>query len=319
MATYIKRKTGILCQIRRKGHASISRTFDSKAEAERWALTIESKMGRGVYEDTREAFNTTLSDCLDRYQVEVSALKKSAETEKYTIQLWQQSTLASKPIGTVTSSDIAKWRNNRLKEVSGSTVRINLALLSHLYTIAFKEWGIPVNNPVAAIKIPPPGRARDRRLLPGEEKLLFDKLNPEMRVMVTLAIETAMRRSELAGLRREWIKGKVVTLPDTKNGTQRKVPLSTKALAVLSLLPSRIDGMVFSMSAKTVTYRFDRACEAAGITGLHFHDLRHEATSRLFERGLSVMEVQQITGHKTLQMLSRYTHINVDTLADKLG
>ena len=71
MATYIKRKTGWLAQIRRKGHDTICRTFDTKAEAERWAIGVESKMGDGRYEDTREALTTTLSECLSRYESEV--------------------------------------------------------------------------------------------------------------------------------------------------------------------------------------------------------------------------------------------------------
>ena len=137
MATYIKRKTGWLAQIRRKGHDTICRTFDTKAEAERWAIGVESKMGEGRYEDTREALTTTLSECLTRYETEVTVSKKGAEQERYRIALWLRDDLANKPIGAIRSAEIAKWRDARIASgTSSGTVRLDLALLSNLYTIA---------------------------------------------------------------------------------------------------------------------------------------------------------------------------------------
>ena len=114
-------------------------------------------------------------------------------------------------------------------------------------------------------------------------------------------------------------KAKVLLIPETKNGTPREVPLSTTALAVLDALPRRIDGQVWGMRADSISQAFERVCEAAGIEGLTFHDLRHEATSRLFEKGLNPMQVAAITGHKTLQMLKRYTHLRAEDLVGMLG
>jgi integrase len=111
----------------------------------------------------------------------------------------------------------------------------------------------------------------------------------------------------------------VLLIPETKTGTPRRVPLSTAALGVLDSLPRRIDGRVWGMRPDSISQAFERVCKAAGIEGLTFHDLRHEATSRLFEKGLNPMEVAAITGHKTLQMLKRYTHLRAEDLVGKLG
>ncbi len=120
------------------------------------------------------------------------------------------------------------------------------------------------------------------------------------------------------------LKHRVAHLPLTKNGEARSVPLSSKARAVLAALkPPDVDaptGPVFAgLTGEAVKRAFIRACDRAGLDDFHFHDLRHEATSRLFEKGLNPMEVASITGHKTLQMLKRYTHLNARDLAAKLG
>ena len=189
MARFLKRGESWYCQIRRKGHASIARTFDTKADAERWALSIESKIGIGEYTDTREAFNTSLRECLERYQREITPQKKGAAQENYRINLWLRDPLAERSIGSIKSADIAKWRDQRIASgVSSGTVRLDLALLSNMYTIAIKEWGIPLVHVVKNIRTPKSGRARDRVMSPLEEKLILAECSPEMRVIVILAL-----------------------------------------------------------------------------------------------------------------------------------
>ena len=113
---------------------------------------------------------------------------------------------------------------------------------------------------------------------------------------------------------------RIAHLPDTKNGEARTVPLSSTSVGVLRALPRSLHGEVFpGLTAEAVKRAFARATRRAGIEGLHFHDLRHEATTRLFERGLNIMEVATITGHKDLRMLRRYTHLKAEDLAKKLG
>ena len=105
----------------------------------------------------------------------------------------------------------------------------------------------------------------------------------------------------------------------TKNGSSRNVPLSLDAISILNDLARSFDGRVFPISNTSLRGLWNRACRRAGITDLHFHDLRHEATSRFFEKGLNVMEVSAITGHKDLRMLKRYTHLRAEDLVGRLG
>lgn len=320
MATYTQRKSGWYVQVRRKGHKTIGRTFNTKGEGERWALTVESSMGIGIYVDNRETLSTTLYECLARYATEIVPLKKGAKRDLCRIKFWQREPLALKSIGTVKQADVALWRDARIASgLSGSTVTKDLALLSHVFTIAIKEWGFPLTNPVTMIRKPKADAGRNRRFEHGEEEKIIQGCNPELRAFVIIAVETAMRRGEIHGLKRNYIKGRVAHLPDTKNGSARSVPLSTKALEALASLPLRMDGSLWEFNADAYTRGFERVCKQAGIADFRLHDLRHEATSRLFEKGLDVMQVKSITGHKSLQMLSRYTHLKADELARLLG
>ena len=131
-----------------------------------------------------------------------------------------------------------------------------------------------------------------------------------------------MRRSEIANLLWENVdlKGKTAYLERTKNMSERTVPLSPAALGILKSIPRNISGSVFGMSANAITIAMKRARKKAKLENLTFHDLRHEATSRLFENTpLDVMEIAEITGHKNLQMLKRYTHLRAERLAEKLA
>jgi len=195
-----------------------------------------------------------------------------------------------------------------------------------VYGSAMRDWGMEgLDNPVAKVRKPSMGRPRDRRLEPGEEERLLDACRQygdgQIFAAVVLALETGMRRGEIASL--EWkhvdFRRRTVHLPETKIGEPRTVPLSSRALVVLRQLPRRIDGQVFGLRSDAIGLAFRRVCDRAGIKGLRFHDLRHEATSRFFEKGLNPMQVAAITGHKTLQMLKRYTHLKAEDLAELLG
>ena len=324
MAYYEKRGNAWRAQIRRKGHPTLSATFDTKAEAQRWAAEIEGDMSRSRFVDNREAQRTTLDEALKRYQCEVSDNKKGADQEATRIKRWRSLPLAGKSLAEVTSSDMADYRDERLKAgASSATVRLDLAIISHLFTVAAKEWRMEgLVNPCQNLRMPKGSKPRERRPTTVELKKVYAaaaEMHPELPVIIELAADTAMRRSELLLLRREQIRDKVAVLEDTKNGERRMVPLSSRARELFKSLPARIDGKVFSIAPNTVSNYFPKACAAAGVSGLTFHDLRHEATSRLFERGFSMMEVAAITGHKTLAMLKRYTHLSPTALADKLG
>lgn len=323
MATYVKRGNSWQAQIRRKGHATVTATFDTKGEATKWAAGIEGDMARSKYVDNSKADQTTLATALEKYQ-KISDGKKGAKQEAVRIKRWLKHPLAEKYLSAITSSDMAEFRDERLdQDVATNTVRLELAIISHLFTVASKEWHMSgLQNPCTNIRLPKGSKERDRRPTTNELKKVCEAAKAiqfEMPVIIELAADTAMRRTELVMLRREQIRGRVAYLEDTKNGDRRAVPLSTRALELLKQLPTRIDGRVFSLSPQSVSNYFPRACKVAEVKDLHYHDLRHEATSRLFERGLGLMEVAAITGHKTLSMLKRYTHLCPESLADKLG
>lgn len=329
MATVRKLASGKWnAQVRRKGHSPISKSFINQKDAIQWVRLIESDMDKGVFLDRSEAETTTLADALERYQKEVTPHKKGADRESDRLSVWLLNPLAKRSLSSLKAKDFAQYRDVRLKEVSSNTVRLELAIVSHLFTIALKEWGIPVLNPLSGIRKPKPSNSRTRRLEGDEEDRLLKACKGSRNVLlyslVVVAIETGMRLSEL--FRMTWqdvdLIKRLVYLSDTKNGDSRAIPLSLRAVDTLTKIPRNISNSrvfyVWPMKPDAISGAWKPALERAGITGLHFHDLRHEAASRLFEKGLNVMEVASITGHKTLQMLKRYTHLRAESLLVKL-
>lgn len=310
-------------RVRRKGYPDTTATFNSREDAEAWARAAESDMDRGVYVSMREAERTTLREAFERYLHEITPGKKGARGEKQRIQQWLRHPLADRSLASIRGVDLATYRDERLKKVSASTVRNELVPLSHLYTVARKDWGMEgLINPVGNIRRPQLPRGRDRRLAPGEERALLDHASYPVREAIILAIETAMRAGEIRSLRWEHVDmhSRIAVLVDTKNGDQRRVPLSTRVIETLRSMPRALTGQVFPWpSSSAMSHGFRLVVAHAGIENLRFHDLRHEATSRLFERGLGIAEVSAITGHKTMAMLSRYTHLRAEDLVAKLG
>ncbi|HCO3851590.1 TPA: site-specific integrase, partial [Escherichia coli] len=186
------------------------------------------------------------------------------------------------------------------------------------------EWGTCRMNPVELVRKPKISNGRDRRLASGEERRLsryFRDKNQQLYVIFHLALETAMRQGEILTLRWEHLdlQHGVAHLPETKNGLPRDVPLSRKARNYLQILPQQINGNVFSYTSSGFKSAWRTALLDLKIENLHFHDLRHEAISRFFELGtLNVMEVAAISGHRSLNMLKRYTHLRAYQLVSKL-
>ncbi|RJL51873.1 site-specific integrase, partial [Pectobacterium carotovorum] len=204
---------------------------------------------------------------------------------------------------------------------------LELALLSALYNLAKVEWGTCTSNPVEHVRKPAVSSGRVRRLTSQEERGLtryFRGKKPELLAIFRLAIETAMRQGEILSLQWENIDLRlgIAHLPLTKNGSARDVPLSSKARLVLKEIGElgRDDtGSVFTYTSSGFKSAWRIALQSLSINDLHFHDLRHEAISRLFELGtLNVMEVAAISGHKSMNMLKRYTHLRATHLVSKL-
>lgn len=328
MATIRKLRGRWQAQVRRRGLAPRAKSFDMKADAQRWAQDLEAEVNRsGWVADTRLAEKTTLRELLTRYCAEVTPGKRGAVSEASRINSILRCPIAHRTLARLTSSDVATYRDERLKCVAPATVVRELNTISHAIDIATREWDLWLRrNPVKLVRRPPVPRGRKRRLKEGEEQRLLVACDlgrtPLLKPLIILAIETAMRRGELLGLSWEHVDLKlcVAHLPLTKNGDGRDVPLSRRAIQTLQQL--RIDGVkherVFPMTGNAVRLAFEHLRVRAGLSDFHFHDFRHEAISRLFEKGLSIVEVASISGHREFKMLQIYTHLRAADLVARL-
>lgn len=311
-------------QIRKRGYPTQTKTFTKEADAKKWATIIESEMERGVFVSRTEAEATLVKDVLQRFATEILPMKRSEQSDKSRIKTLIE-VFGDYRLASLNSTQVAKFRDQRLKVVGPQSVIHEINLLNRVLKTATMDWGIalPGGLPTAQVRKPVKPRGRDRRVTEEEiVKILEITGSAELRTIVTLAVETGMRRSELASLAWEEIdlEKQTAHLPKTKTDVPRTVPLSQAAIKALKAFGIKKEGRVFQLRPESMSQAFERACEAhrANISEIRFHDLRHEATSRLFEKGLNVMEVATITGHKTLDMLKRYTHLRAEDLAKKL-
>jgi integrase len=311
----------------KRGAILAEKTFLNKRDAERWARLTEAEIERGEYQapasKSAGRLPETLNDILTRYDLEVTPQHRSATT-RFNIGILQR-TLGNTPLNTLNAQVIAKWRDERLKTVKPPTVARGLNTLSAILNHARKEWCYTITNPILDIKRPSQGQPRTRRLEVGEEARLLEALETRYGRVARFALATGMRRGEILSLtwrNVDWT-GRVALLPLTKNGEARRVPLSSAAIQVLEEVRiepvQSIKGVVFEMNPIALDKAWRKACKQATVVDLHFHDLRHEAISRFFELGLNPMEVASISGHKTLVMLKRYTHLRAEDLARRLG
>jgi integrase len=266
-----------------------------------------------------------LANLLKRYRDTVTPTKRGAGSEQYRIGTLLAHGLAQVALNRLSPAAIAQYRDDRLKIVQSGSVRRELAILQHCLELAKKEWGIPLTtNPVQQITLPETAKARDRRLEGNEGECLITALSATslwyLRPLITLAIETGMRRGELLSIR--WkdvdLTARTIRILKTKNGHPRTIPLTPKAVEILASM-ERTDERVFPVTPNAVRLAWERLRRRAGLKDLRLHDLRHEAVSRFFEYGLTVPEVALISGHRDPRMLSRYTHLRPEKVAEKLA
>lgn len=319
-------------QVRRKGYPPQSKTFNTRSDADLWAATTESEMGRGVFIDRSDAERNTVAEIIDRFTTEFAPHHYKMRVDKKEAWRYQcehlKNILGKFSLAALDQKLVAQYRDNRLGAVGDSTVRKELFMLSKILKFAEIECAItlPRGNPVEKIRKPSESKSRDRRLNEDEWNNLAMECqksrNTYLWSAVQLAVETGMRQGELLSLQWKMIdkKRSIAFLKDTKNGEARTVPLSPTALTVLDALPVSIGGKVIPLQRMTLFHVFQAACARAGIDDFTWHDLRHEALSRLAERGdMTVLELAAVSGHKTLQMLKRYTHLQAEKLAAKLA
>lgn len=310
-----------------QGH-KLDKTLDSLAEARVYRDSHRLSQSLDVHETAviesrikKQAIKSlTVGDALDRYLQEITPEKKGAAAEEFRIGKAKRTLLAKKPLHGVTPEDVLTY----LEEIGGSenNQRKYASIISHLYRVAIRKWRLPVTNPVTGqIDLPSNGKPRERRLQRGEYLALTKALTGEAQAFFIIAVETAMRRSEIFNLRWENINKKACSavLRDTKNGETRTTLFSSVAMQALQKLGWKSKGDVWMISESQLRRAWEEARKDIDAPDLHFHDLRHEGTSRLFEKGLNVFEVQSITGHKTLSELRKYTHLEPRNILKKLG
>jgi integrase len=327
MASFRQHGNGWQGRVRRRGYPDIVKTFQTKADAEKWARALESEIDKGKFVSINEAQRNTLGNLIERYLVEVTPSMKGAAEDTIRLRAIMRKPISRWSMVNLSAARIAGYRDERLKEVSAGTVIRELAYISAIINHARREWGINVPNPVQMVRKPQSPQARSRVLTEEEVSKLLQALEPTGRrshwtkSIVQLALATAMRRGELLSLRWEHVNlnGRTAFLPDTKNGDSRTVPLSSAALQVLAGLPHHISGVVFPVKFFTLDAAFKRGVRRAGLDGVRFHDLRRTAITRMAEKLPNVIELAAVSGHKSLMVLKRYYRPTASELAQKLG
>jgi integrase len=294
MATIRKRGTKWQVQIRRVGVRAISRSFHMRKDAEAWGRQMEVQADRReLPRDPKALQRLTLGQLVERYRDTVSVRKRGYDVERIVLNAFLRHRICSKPLSEIEASDFASYRDERLMTIKPSTLKRELAPLHNMFELARDEWRLPLReNPLHKVRVTSAQQRRERRLKPGELDGLITASracrNQLILPIVLLAVETGMRRGEILSLRWEHVdrEAPALLIPHSKNGHPRVA--------------------------------WDRLRAPARITDLHFHDLRHEAISRFFERGLSVPEVALLSGHRDARMLFRYTHPMRELILRKL-
>lgn len=330
MATYRKRSGGWRAEVSKLGVRD-SATFPTRAAATAWATAREAEInasaGRSRYDN-----DYTLLDAMQRYASDVSVTKRGVRWEQVRLQAFEKTmSFVGEKIESIKADTIAKWRDERLKTVSSATVRRELTLVSGVFNYAMKEWRWCSTNPTKQITWPSDSKPRDRRISTQEIELILSTLEhvegvppsmlkQELAIVFLLALETAMRQGEILSLTwdRVHLNQRYVHLDETKNGHSRDVALTTQAVELLKVMQLNSNQPnVFRLVSGTADTLFRKARDKVGISDLHFHDTRHEATTRL-ARKLDVLDLARMTGHKDTRSLMVYYNATATELASRL-
>ena len=326
MASIQKRGSTYRARITREGKSTLSSTHTSRIAALQWAKEVKAKLALGLLDET-QTFKPSLKTFEEAalcYRDTHSIHKKIVRSEIYRLHIlikrWGK--LAVEKVDKVA---VLALRDDLLRlGRSGDTVNHYFNTISKLFQMLADEWGLAIDNPVKGIKRMPPSRGRCKRLSNQAEAALLEACcalsYSQLASIITIAIETGMRRSEIMGLTWQDVDmlNRKAYLHYTKNGEDRQVPLTKRAMKTLQGVNKVDDENIFTLSLEQLRSQFERAKGYAKMlwmdkgsnpfADLRFHDLRHEALSRLSDAGLNVIELSCISGHKTLGMLQRYTH-----------
>ena len=326
MANIRKHRNKWQARVRRVGAGSLVKSFLRREDAVTWARHMEVRADRReLPADPKALRGVTLGDLVKRYRDTVSIKKRGYEYERVTLTAFLRHPICSKRLTDLQTADFVVYRDERLRTVRASSLKRSLDPLHNLFELARDEWGLPIGeNPLDKLKIIVPPNRRERRLSADEWRRLQDALcrtrNPWVEPILRLALATAMRRGEIIAIQGSHLnpEGRTLTIPMTKNGYARTIPLTQDALKVFVAFQHK-QGRLFPISPNAFRLAWERLRARAQLSDLHFHDLRHEAISRLFEMGLNAYEVALISGHRDTRMLFRYTHPLTATITEKFA
>lgn len=331
--------TSYRVKIRIKGNPHETATFTRLTDARRWVQTTEAAIQEGRHFKTSEAKRRTMSEMIDRYIERVLPLKPKSERDQKRQLLWWKRELGAYTLADVTPTRLADARDKLLstpvgkakKKRSPATVVRYMSALSHAYSVCVNEWGWLEDSPMRKVRKPTEERGRVRFLSDEERKILLDAArshnSPVIYPVVVLALSTGMRQGEIMNLRWQDInlESGTITLHETKNGERRVAPLVGHAYDMIHDLSKvrRIDtDLLFPATRPTLTKGkpiyapiyirkiWREVIKDAGIEDFRFHDLRHSAASYLAMNGATLREIADVLGHKTLQMVQRYSHLS---------
>jgi integrase len=288
---------------------------------------MERKLDQGDFSDYSEASKITVGALFKRYIHEGKHLRKKDHANiVYRVNNFLNDTITDTNLLRLSTRHIAEFRDRRLVHWSPSTFNKHKSLLSIVIDTAMNDWDIYIpHNPCRSFKREKEARPRNR-ILQGDE---YDRLmtacekskNPYLKAMVEFSIEEAVRQGELLKLTYDDInmQNRTALLRDTKNGEDRTIPLSNKALQILMSVPRNLYGRVFPITRDSLKFWWKQALKEAKLKDFVWHDLRRHSCSFLFEKGLSVPEVQLISGHKDPRvLLNTYTKLDPVKIAKKL-
>ena len=323
-------------QIRLKGHAPQTGRFDRLTDAKKWIQEVESSIRNNRYFKTAESRKHTFNQLAERYINSILPQKKTKNDQILQLRWWKKQ-LGEMLLADITPSKISEYKEKLLSEKSvygklrsASTANRYLSILSHVFTIASKEWGWIRENPLSFVSKLKEPNGRIRYLTDEEREQLLDACknskNQYLHTIVVTALSTGMRLGEILNL--SWsnvdFKYERIILEETKNGERRQVPIKGKALSLLKGLQN--NRLMCSKLLFPSKYSFSKpsdiksawkyALKRSRIKDFRFHDLRHSCASYLAMNGCSIVEIAGVLGHKTLQMAKRYSHLSDSHLSD---
>lgn len=336
MGTIVERKrqdgdTAFMVKIilKRKGiivHRE-SKTLESKRAAKAWMKQREVELAQPGEIARLNAKQITLKDAIERYIYE-SGSRSRRRAEQLRRALAHP--VAAKPCSDIRTSDLVTMGKSFSTQVAPTSVLSYMSHLASVFALARPAWGYPLDRKeirdaifvLRKLGIAGHSRHRDRRPTLDELDRIMTLLRkkPMRRVdaypshiLVAFAIYSARRQDEICNLRWDDYRGDHILVRGMKDPVRGDINdewcnLPPEASRIIDAMP-RVSDRIFAYGAATLGGAFTSACGILGIENLHFHDLRHEAISRLFEMGKTIPEVAAISGHRTWGNLKRYAHL----------